>query len=115
MLCNETLRFLSENNNENTIFIFTVCKNGLFINSRLKDVPRTLMYGDRTADVIYYADVTLFLHATSAGLCSIFCGYFLRFIALNAIWPHVLGAKLRFHPILYPLNSLNKTNWTRNG
>ena len=25
---------------------------------------------------------------------------FLRFIALNAIWPHFLGTKLLFYPIL---------------
>ena len=39
---------------------------------------------------------------------------FLHLISLNAIWTHFLGAKLRFHPILYPLNMLNKTNLPRN-
>ena len=29
-----------ENNSEITIFIFTVCKNGVFMNSRLKVLPK---------------------------------------------------------------------------
>ena len=65
----------------------------------------TLTFHDRTADVTYCADVTLFLHVTSGGLsltAAFFCGDFLRFIALNAIWAHFLGAKLRFHPTFYP-------------
>ena len=33
--------------------------------------------------------------------------FLLYFIALNAIWAHCLGAKLRFHPSIIPL--------TRNG
>ena len=28
--------------------------------------------------------------------------YLLCFVALNAIWPHFLGTKLRFYPILCP-------------
>ena len=30
------------------------------------------------------------------------CADFLRFIALNAIWPHFLGTNLRFYPIIMP-------------
>ena len=37
---NEILRFLNENNSESTIFIFTVCKKGLFMNSKLKVLPK---------------------------------------------------------------------------
>ena len=44
-----------------------------------------------------------------------FCVDFLRFIALNAIWAHCLGLKLHFRPILFPLNTLNKTKLTRSG
>ena len=44
MLCKEILGFLSENNSEknseNTVFIFTVCKKGLFMNSRLTVLPK---------------------------------------------------------------------------
>ena len=72
----------------------------------------TLTFRDGTADVSYCADATLFLHATSGGLsltAAFFLCRFLHFIALKAIWAHFLGAKLCFHPILYPLNTLNKT------
>ena len=43
--------------------------------------------------------------------CGIFfCADFLRFVALNAIWAHfLLDGTLRFHPILYPPNTLNNT------
>ena len=104
-----------------------------FINSRLNGLPygfnvvylseitaTTLMFRDRTSDVTYCADVTyctdvtLFLH-TASGRRYFFCADFLRFIALNAIWTKFLGAKLRYHQILYPLNTLNKTKLTRNG
>ena len=71
MLYNEILRFLSENNRENTIFFFTVCNKRTF--------------------------------------------YEFSVIALNAIWPNILGAKLCFHPIVYLLNTLDKTNLTPNG
>ena len=50
------------------------------MNSRLKVLPRF--------NIFYFAN-------------------FLHFIALNAIWTHFLGSKLRFHPILYSLNMLN--------
>ena len=43
-----------------------------------------------------------------------FCADLLHFIALNAIWDHFLGKQLRFHPILYPLSTLNKTKLMRN-
>ena len=78
----------------------------------------TLTFRDRTADVTYYADETLFLHATSDGLSLTvaipFCADFLRFffVASNAIWAHFPGAKLRISPILYPLNTMNKTKLT---
>ena len=77
----------------------------------------TLAFRDRTVDVTYCADVSFFLHATSDGLslsAAFYCADFLRFIALNAIWAHFLGTKLCFHPILYHLNTLNKTKSTRN-
>ena len=69
------------------------------------------------------ADVTLrwrnaFLHATSGRqtlTAAFFWTDFLRFIALNAIWAHCLGTKLCFYPVLYLLNTLNKTKLTRNG
>ena len=85
MLSDELLRFLNEINCENnksdiiitcddiTFVIFTVCKNGIFMNSGLKVLPKGLRYSilskitarmltlrDRTADVTYCADVTLF-------------------------------------------------------
>ena len=48
--------------------------------------------------------------------CGIFfCADFLRFIALNAIWPHFLGTKQCSYPILCPLNTLSKTKLTRTG
>ena len=48
--------------------------------------------------------------------CGIFfCANLLRFIALKAILGYFLGAQLCFHPILCPLNTLNKTKLTRNG
>ena len=71
-----------------------------------KITARTLTFGDRTADVLFCAEATLFLDATSGGLLLIaafFCADLMRFIALNAIWPRFLGAKLSFHPILYRL------------
>ena len=55
---------------------------------------KTLTFCDRTDDVTYCADVTLFLQATSGGLsltATFFGTDFLRFIALNAIWAHFLG------------------------
>ena len=62
------------------------------------------MFRDRTADVTYCADVTLFLYATSSGL-SLSAAFTLRrflnllLIALSAIWPHVRYTKPRFYPI----------------
>ena len=67
---------------EITILIFTVSKNGLFMNSGLKVLPkglkysilvwnygeRTLTFRDGTADVTYCAVVTLTRHATSGRL-----------------------------------------------
>ena len=130
----EKSKSIISNNNENTydFLIFTVLYYFFllyFINSRLNGLPygfnvvylseitaTTLTFRDRTSDVTYYADrdVTLFLHTKSGGRY-FFCANFLRFIALNAIWANFLGAKLRYHQILYPLNTLNKTKLTRNG
>ena len=77
----------------------------------------TLTFHDRTADITYCADATLFLHATSGGL-SLTAGFFLQrffaFYCFKCYLAHFLGAKLRFHPILYPLNTLNKTKSMRN-
>ena len=78
---------------------------------------RTLTFRDGTADITYCADVTLFLHATSGGIpltATFFWTDFSRSIALNAIWAHSLGTKLCFYPILYLLNTLNRTKLTRN-
>ena len=61
----------------------------------------TLTFRDRIADVTCSADVTVFLHATSGAL---------SLIALNVIWAHFLD-EMGFHPILYLLNTLNKTKW----
>ena len=68
------------------------------------------MFRDRTADITYSADVTLFLHDCH-WLRHFFYADFLRFIALNAIWARVLGAKLRFNTILYPLNRNSILHW----
>ena len=35
-----SVKINSENNSENTIFIFTVCKKQFFMNSRLKVLPK---------------------------------------------------------------------------
>ena len=70
------------------------------------------MFRDQTADVTYCANVTLFLYATSGRLsltAAFFLCPFLAFFALSAIWSHFLGAKPRFHPLVYLLNMLNKT------
>ena len=92
MLSDELQRFLNEINSENnksdittsddiTFVIFTVCKIGIFMNFGLKVLQkdfrcsilskitaRMLTFHDRTADITYCTDVTLFLHATSGGL-----------------------------------------------
>ena len=52
---------------------------------------------------------------TITGCGIFFCADFLDFIALNSIWPHFLGTKLRFYPILYPLNTLSKSKLMLNG
>ena len=54
-----------------------------------------LTFRDGTADVTYFADVTLFLHTASGGLslADFLLADFLRFIALNANWSHFLGTK----------------------
>ena len=111
--------------------VFTVCKKWTFYELSAKSLAqkvynvvylseitmRTLTVHDRTADVTYCADITLARDVRwTITDCSIFsCADFSRFIALNAIWSHFLGAKLCFHPILYLLNMLNKTKLTRNG
>ena len=64
----------------------------------------TLTFRDPTADITYCADVTLFLHVSRTVTdCGIFFYTdFSLFIALNAIWTHFLGAKLRFSPNIIP-------------
>ena len=77
MLSDELQIFLNEINSNITFVIFTVCKNGIFMNSGLKVLPKglrcsilskitakMLTFRDRTTDVTYCADVTLFLHTT---------------------------------------------------
>ena len=99
----------------------TRVRSSIFMNSGLKGLPkglrcsilskitaRMLTFRDRTEDVTYCADVTPFLHATSGGLSQT-AALFLRFIVLNAIWPHFLDTKLRFYPILCRLNTLNNS------
>ena len=84
MLSDELQRFLNEINGENnisdiTFVIFIIYKNGIFINSGLKILPkglrcsifsnimtRTLTFRDQTAEVTYCADITLFLSQTAA-------------------------------------------------
>ena len=118
---------------EDIIFIFTVCKKRIFyefsaklLAQKVENVvylseitERTLPFRDRAADVTYCIDVMLFLHMTSGelSLTAVFFFWvdFLRFIALNAIWPHFRGAKLHFWTILYPLNTLNKIKLTQTG
>ena len=119
---------------EITIFIFTVSKNGLFMNSVLK----VLLKGLKCSILVrtYGEDINVprwncwrhllcWRNAFSARdvrrtmdyhwLRNFFCADFLRFIALNTIWPHFLGTKECFYPILCPLNTLNKTKLTQNG
>ena len=76
-----------------------------FMNSRRKILPKTLLaeitattltFRDRTADVTYCADITLFCTRYQVGchwLRHFFCANFLRVIALNAILAHFLGAR----------------------
>ena len=95
-------------NSGSTIFISTVCKKRAFyefstkiLAQKVKNVvylseitAKALTFCDRTDDVTYCADVTLFLHATSGALsltAAFFWTDFSRFIALNAIWAHFLG------------------------
>ena len=63
--------------------------NAIFCGSCKRWVhKKALTFCDRTDDVTYCADVTLFLHATSGGLsltAAFFWTDFSRFIALNAI------------------------------
>ena len=86
-----------------------VCPKGLNVVYLCEITATTLTFRDRTADITYCADVTLFLHATSGGL-SLTAAFLsalisLPCIALNAIWADFLGAKeLCFHLTLYPLN-----------
>ena len=78
---------------------------------------RTLTFRGRTADVTYCADVTLLLHTTSGRqtqTAAFFWTDYSRFMALNAIWAHFLGTK-PFYPLLYLINTLNKTKLTGNG
>ena len=61
-----------------------------------------LTFRDGTAYVTYCIDQTLFCTGRQADydwLWHFLCVDFLRFIALNAIWPHFLGIKLCFYPI----------------
>ena len=75
----------------------------------------TLTYRDRTTDVIYCADVTLFLHATSGGLSlTAVLRRFLAFYCFKCYLGSFSRSRLRFHPILYPTNTLNKTKLTPN-
>ena len=98
-----------------TFVVFTVCENGILIHSGLKVLPKGLRCSilpkikakmltirDGTAYVTYCIDQTLFCTGRQADyhwLWHFLCVDFLRFIALNAIWPHFLGIKLRFYPI----------------
>ena len=69
------------------------------------------MFHDRTADVTYGADVTLFLHATG-GLLSLTAADFHCFKCYLVSFSR---CKLRFHPILYLQNTLNEAKLMRNG
>ena len=77
-----------------------------------ENTATTLTFRDRTANVTYCTNVTIFMHASSGGLWLtgiFFCADFLRFIALNTIWANFRGGKLHFHPLVYTLSMLNKT------
>ena len=116
MLSNELQRFLKEINSDDIFFfIFNVCKNGIFMNSGLEVLPkglrcsilskitvRMLTFRDRTADVIYYADVTLFLRAFSLRR-------FLAFYCFKYYLASFSRYKTAFYPILFRLNTPNKT------
>ena len=120
MLSDEIKRFLGENKSENTIFIFTVCekKNWFFYELSAKSLvqkvwnvvqlskitARTLTFRDRTADVTYYDDVTIFLNARTIIDCSIFLGRFLTYYCFKSylgswslliflLWVNFLGTK----------------------
>ena len=127
-------RFLNEINSENhksniitcddvTFVIFTICKNGVFMNSGFKALlkglrfsilskitARMLTFRDRAADVTCYADVTLFLHATSGRLsltaafslrrflvCHYFKCYFGSFSRYNISLPNIMPPKHAEH------------------
>ena len=121
MLSDELQRFLKEI----TFVIFNVCKNGIFMNSGLEVLPkglrcsilskitvRMLTFRDRTADVIYCADVTLFLRATSGGLSQTSAFSLRRFLAFYCFKYYLASFsryKTAFYPILFRLNTPNKT------
>ena len=86
---------------EDTIFIFTgyekfysqltfLPKRVIMTDTCQKLCQGPLKFRDRTADITYKANVTLFLHAMSGRL------------PLTAAFSR---CKLLFHPILYPLNT----------
>ena len=60
-----------------------VLPNGLRCRILYKITARMLLFRDRTADVTYCADVTLFLHVTSGGLSLSLAFSLRRFIAFH--------------------------------
>ena len=110
---------ISISNNENMTFGFSLfgttffssillifrakfCPKGLNVVYLSEITATTLTFQDRNADVTYCADVTFFLRAMSGGLSLTVAFFLRRFIALNAIWAHFLGAELYFHPYYTP-------------
>ena len=96
---------------EITIFIFTVSKNGLFMNSGLKVLPKGLKcsilvwnYGE-DVDVTYCAAVTLLLHATSGGLSLTVAFSLCRFLAFYCFKCYLASFsryKIMFLPNIMP-------------
>ena len=54
MLCKEIMKFLSENNSENMIFIFTVCKKELFMNAWL--LAKNL--AQKVENIVYLSEIS---------------------------------------------------------
>ena len=77
-----------------------------------KITARMLTFRDRPADVIYCADLMLFLHATSGGLSLTGAFSLRRCLAFHCFKCYLAlcsGYKTLFYPISCRLNLLNKT------
>ena len=88
-------------------------KKGLRYTILSKITTMMLAFRDRTADIAYCADLTLFLHATSGGLSQTAAFSLRRFLAFHCFKCYL--ASFYRYTILCRLNTLNKTKLTRNG